>query len=195
HHALDRGQQEDQSRPALARHASESEDNASLVLAQHPHRHAREHERGYREADEGDDEREDHAINSHFSARRTERVRPLTRSTTTGSPSWSAPPSASAHPCWARHSAPSTNTWPPDLLHRRTTPTRPHNASAPAWMRARRESAALRVATSAHPPAAAPSPAPTGTATAAPPPSAAMTTMPPAISATPPDMPRTPPGT
>ena len=42
-------------------------------------------------------------------------------------------------------------------------------------MRVRREPAALRVATIAHPPAAAPSPTPTGTASAAPPPSAAMT--------------------
>ena len=51
-------------------------------------------------------------------------------------------------PSWrARHSAPSTNTWPAESLQRRTTPIRPHSASVPAWTRARREPAALRVTT------------------------------------------------
>ncbi len=86
-HAIDRGHQKDQPGPALTRHAAETEDDAALVLAQHAHRRAGDHERGHGQEDEDDPECEDHAISSHSSARRTDSVRPLTRSTTTESPS------------------------------------------------------------------------------------------------------------
>ena len=77
--------------PALAGHAAEAEDDAALVLAQDAHRVPAIHERGHGEEDEDEPEHEDHAISSHSSARRTDSVRPLTRSTTTGRPR-AAPP-------------------------------------------------------------------------------------------------------
>ncbi len=106
----ERNQQHD-ARPLLVEQASEPEDDAPLVLAQDAHRRRGEDQAEQQQNDDYDydDDRDDHGLNSHCSALRTRKVRPLTRSTTTRSPS------CSSVSWWiglgsARHSEPSRKT-------------------------------------------------------------------------------------
>ena len=134
-HAVDAGQQQDQARPALARSPARAgrRRRARTRAARAPRR--RQHERG---GDEAQTTRTSATIMRSAPTRRRggrESVSPLTRSTTTGSPSCERLVVARRPVCRARHSAPSTNTWPAGSL------PAAHDADAPAQPLARRRDA------------------------------------------------------
>src|SRR5581483_4662610 len=138
-HAVDRRHEHDQA-GALGRHQPpQSKDHAPLVLPQHANRggrcRCRDREQ-YRDHDDDRDDRRAHATSSQLSALRTHNVSPLTRSTTTWSPSCNG--SSSGSESRARHSAPSTNTVPLGSVQRRTSPRCPMMPSEPVWILLRR---------------------------------------------------------
>ena len=91
-----------------------------------------------REHDDDDDDRGDHGASSQSSAARTRSVSPLSRSTTTGSPSCSSPGSRRrSQRRRARHRAPSTSTLPPRLAPAVHDADVTDSPSGPALMRRR----------------------------------------------------------
>ena len=120
HHAVDRGDEQDEPRALGVDHPAEPEDHRALVLAQHADRRGGQGEAHGQDHDDRDENGLDHGATSHFSAGLTVSVSPLTCSTTTGSPR-SSGASSSRSQRRARHSAPSTNT----QSGARAMPTRP----------------------------------------------------------------------
>ena len=91
HHPVDGRDQQDQARALLAEQPAEAEDDRALVLAQDPDRRGGERPRVTASSVRTSDDGGGHGSTSHSSARRTDSVRPCTASTTTCSPSPSAP--------------------------------------------------------------------------------------------------------
>src|SRR6185312_7477044 len=189
-HAVDAGDEEDDPRALLPEQAAEAEHDGAFVLAQDPDRRARN---GEDDGDDDDESDEDsgHRSSSHSSARRTDSVRPLTRSTTTGSPAWKPPGSSNAHGR-AFQSAPSTNTCPTGCSSWRTTPTWPTRPSAPVFAPVRETLRAPRTTAASVTPAISARSSVTTTTRATPPPDASTAIAPPATSETTPSRPRTP---
>src|SRR6202035_65472 len=147
------GNEQDDAGSLLIEQPAEPEDDTALVLAQDAHRRSSEGQPQQQKHDHDDnDDCDDHGFSSHSSALRTRKVKPLTRSTTTLSPSCSLAPS------WiglgsARQSAPSRKTCASDAPPERTTPTCPTSASPPVRGRARNEGTSRCLASTSRLPA------------------------------------------
>src|SRR5689334_3358185 len=193
HHAVDRRHEHDQAGSLRRHQPSKAKDHAPLVLPEHAYRGGRSRRPDRQQHpyhDDDYDDRDAHATSSQFSAFRTHSVRPLTRSTTTWSPSCSG--SSSGNESRARHKAPSTKTVPAGSAHRRTTPRCPMMPSEPVWILRRRTATPLcneRATTAAPTVASATAHA---TTSAIPPPRPVTASTAPAVSAATPGTPKNP---